>query len=411
MEQSLSRKLAEIEEDLITFTKDLIAVPTENPPGANYRACADLIARKLDSIGLDYTMIEVPASYAAPGSSGPGYCILSSYGTGVETLYFHGHYDVVPASNPAQFQPRLSEGKLFGRGSSDMKSGLACMIGAIQAMKECEVPLRGKVGLTIVVDEETGGQRGSRYLLDQGLLGRQGTGMLMAECTSGAVWNANRGAISLRVCIKGKPAHVGLHYKGVNAFEQMLEVANALMDLKQEIVKRNTKYHIEPGAARSSILMMGGQCSSGSSFNLVPGECTFTVDRRINPEENLAEEKQRLMDLFERFRQRGTDLEVQVLQEGSSAGVSETHPVAQALARSVEQVMGKAPVFEMCPALTEIRLFADLGIPGFCYGPGLLTVAHGPNEFVEVEQITKAALVYALTAAQMLGYGRHQPAL
>ena len=217
------------------------------------------------------------------------------------------------------------------------------------------------------------------------------------------VWNANRGAISLRVRIKGKPAHVGLHYEGVNAFEQMLEVANALMGVKQDISERRTQYNVEREKGRPSILMMGGRCTGGSSFNLVPSECTFTVDRRINPEEDLAEEKQRLMDLFEGFRQQGIDLDVQVLQEGTSSGVSETHPVAQSLARAIQQVMGKPPVFEMCPALTEIRFFADLGIPAFCYGPGLLTVSHGPDEFVEVEQITKVASVYALAAAQILG--------
>lgn len=403
MEQMLRQKLTEYEADLVAFTEALVAIPTENPPGAEYRACADLIARKLTAIGLNYTFLETPAAAAAPGSAGPGYCILSSYGTGGETLYFHGHYDVVPATSPAQFQPRVSEGKLFGRGSADMKSGLASMIGAIQALKACEIPLRGRIGLTIVTDEETGGQRGSRYLAERGLLGQQGIGMLMPEPTSGVVWNANRGAISLRVRIKGKPAHVGLHYEGVNAFEQMVTVANALLDYKQDIVKRHTQYNVEREEGRPSILMMGGQCTGGSSFNLVPSSCTFTVDRRINPEEDLAEEKQRLLELFDQLRQRGIDLEIEVLQEGTSSGVSETHPVAQALSRAIEQVMGKPPAFEMCPALTEIRFYADQGIPAFCYGPGLLTVSHGPEEFVAVEQITKVALVYALAAVQILG--------
>jgi len=131
---------------------------------------------------------------------------------------------VVPAVDPTQFQPHIQGGKLFGRGSSDMKSGLAAMIGAIQAIKASGITLRGKIGLTIVPDEETGGQRGSHYLAEHGLLGRQSIGMLTAEPTGGVVWNANRGAISLRVHVKGKPAHVGLHYQGVNAFEQMVTV-------------------------------------------------------------------------------------------------------------------------------------------------------------------------------------------
>src|SRR5207237_7365594 len=107
---------------------------------------------------------------------------------------------------------------------------------------------------------------------------------------------------SLRVRVKGKPAHVGLHYQGVNAFEQMLTVANALMDYKREISTRQTRFHIEPEAARASILMMGGECSAGTNFNLVPAECTFTVDSRINPEETMAAEKRRVLALIDRLR-------------------------------------------------------------------------------------------------------------
>jgi succinyl-diaminopimelate desuccinylase len=403
MEQMLRETIATYQEDLLVFTKALVAIPTENPPGVAYRACSELIAQKLAEIGLEYTLLETPAPASSSPSTDPGYCVLSSYGTGEQTLYFHGHYDVVPAPDPAQFQPWMSAGKLFGRGSSDMKSGLAAMIGAVQALKACGIPLQGKIGLTIVPDEETGGQRGSHYLAEHGLLGQQGIGMLTAEPTGGVVWNANRGAISLRVHVKGKPAHVGLHYEGVNAFEQMVVVANALLDYKHEISKRRTRFHIEPQAARASILLVGGQCTGGTNFNVVPSDCTFTVDRRINPEENLAEEKQRLLALFDRLKQQGIDLEVEIFQEAPSSGVSETHPLAQALAHSINQVVGKTPSFEMCPGLLEIRWYAQQDIPAFAYGPGLLTVSHGPQEFVPVEKITEVALIYALTAVQLIG--------
>jgi succinyl-diaminopimelate desuccinylase len=403
MEQLLREAIATSEEDLLAFTTALVAIPTENPPGRAYRACAELIAEKLTQIGLASTLLEVPAPASSASASEPGYCVLSSYGTGEPTLYFHGHYDVVPALDPAQFQPRVTEGKLFGRGSSDMKSGLAAMIGAIGALKSCAIPLKGSIGLIIVPDEETGGQRGSRYLAKHGLLGQHGIGMLTAEPTGGVVWNANRGAISFRVRVKGKAAHVGLHYEGVNAFEQMVVVANALLDYKREITTRQTHFHIEPPAARASILLIGGECTSGTNFNAVPATCTFTVDRRINPEENLAEEKQHLLDLFDQLKQQGIDLEVELFQEASSSGVSETHPVALALADTIKQVSGKAPAFELCPGLLETRWYAQQGVPAFAYGPGLLTVSHGPQEFVPIEKIAETALIYALTAVHLLG--------
>src|ERR1700720_1648307 len=121
------------------FTKRLIEIPTENPPGTAYRACAGLIAGKLAEIGLECTLVEVPAdrpgATLSDGEGAPGYCLLSSYGPGEDVLYFHGHYDVVPASSREQLQPHVRGANLFGRGSSDMKSGLAAMIAAVKAIK------------------------------------------------------------------------------------------------------------------------------------------------------------------------------------------------------------------------------------------------------------------------------------
>lgn len=388
--------------EILDFTKRLVSIPTENPPGKSYKACVDVIANKLLEIGLDYTVIDVPD--IPDRNPFPRYCLLSFHGKGKRTLYFHGHYDVVPAQNDAQFRPYVEDNKLYGRGSSDMKSGLAAMIFAIKALKECNVELKGRIGLIIVPDEETGGMRGSQYLIETGLLGKDGIGMLMPEPTSGMIWNAHRGAISLRITVKGKPAHVGLHYQGVNSFERMLVVANALLELKADIESRKTDFKIEPEAARSSILLIGGriESSSGSNFNIIPAECSFTLDRRINPEEDLETEKQRLFDLFNRLRRDGIDLEVEVLQEGRSAGFPEDHPVAKTLDKSVKMITHKLPSIEMCPGLLELRFYAQQDIPSFSYGPGLLSVSHGPNEFVNIKEIYNCAAIYALTAAQLL---------
>lgn len=408
--KSIADTLAGYEDAMVAFTSDLIAIATENPPGLSYRACADRIAQELAKFDLDATLIEAPpvthelrsANQTDMTITQPGYCLISSYGEGMSTLYFHGHYDVVPAIRQEQFQPHLRDGRLYGRGSSDMKGGIASMVYALRALKEHHIPLNGRVILTLVPDEETGGDRGSRYLVESGHLGRDGIGMLTAEPTEGAIWNANRGAISLAVTVRGKPTHVGLHYLGVNAFEQMLRVAEALMVLKGEVASRRTGFHIEPEAARSSILMMGGRCEGGSNFNLVPADCTFTIERRINPEEDLATEKQRLLDVFERLRGEGINIEIDIFQEAPSAGADEQHSLAQMLARNVARVTGQTPSFELCPGLLETRWYAQSGVPAFAYGPGLLTVSHGPDEYIPVANLTQTATVYALTACDVL---------
>jgi acetylornithine deacetylase/succinyl-diaminopimelate desuccinylase family protein len=403
LKRQLSDAVIVYQDDILQFTQELIAIATENPPGACYRPCVEAIQSKLVELGLDCQVIEVPTQEPRGGvEESPRFCILSHYGSGERTLYFHGHYDVVPASSAEQFKPYVKGGNLFGRGSSDMKSGLVAMIYAMKAIQTCDIKLDGRIGLTIVPDEETGGELGSKYLSEINVLGKNGMGMLLAEPTSGVVWNANRGAISLRVVVKGKPAHVGLHYQGINAFEKMLVVANALLELKQEVEARSTAYSIQPDPARSSILMMGGRCTGGSSFNLVPGECAFTIDRRINPEEDLQDEKRRIFETLGRLRQDGIDLDIEVLQEAESAGTSEYHPLAETLARNIEAIKGKRPRFELCPGVLENRFYARAGVPAFAYGPGLLSVSHGPNEFVEIEEIYRSTLIYSLTALDTL---------
>jgi succinyl-diaminopimelate desuccinylase len=317
-------------------------------------------------------------------------------------LYFHGHYDVVPAQSPEQFRPLRKEHFLFGRGSCDMKGGIVAMLYAILALKECVGEVGGRIGLTLVPNEETGGEGGSAWLAAQGRLGRDGIGMLLAEPTSGVVWNANRGAISLRVRVLGKSAHVGLQHQGENAFERMIQVVGRLRELKQEAEQRTTNFNIGAEQARQSILMLGGQSGGGANFNVVPQECWFTVDRRINPEENLDDEKARLIAVLESCRREGIPLEWEILQEGRSAACGEEEPLGVALKRCVAAVTGEAPRFEMCPGLLEIRFYAAQGVPAYAYGPGLLAVAHGPNEYVDLRRIIDCAAIYALTAMDVL---------
>ena len=374
---------------MVEWTEQLVAIPTENPPGVCYPQAVELIRSHLEKLGFHDTQIA-------------GDCVISFIGKGERTLYFSGHYDVVPAQDPAQFEPARKGANLFGRGSSDMKSGLAAMTYAAKAVEETGAKLNDRIGLVFVPDEENAGSRGSRFLAEQGVLGRGAIGMLTPEPTGGVVWNANRGAITLNVKIKGKTAHVGRQHEGVNAFEQMLEACQGLTKLKEEVEQRSTAYEIAPESVRRSILMMGGRCESGSNFNVVPDSCSFTIDRRINPEEDFQTEKQRLLGTLEKAREKGIDLEVEILQEGSSCGVSEEGLLGKALARSIREVTGREAQFEMCPGLLEIRFYAERGIPAFAYGPGLLTVSHGPNEFVSMDRMVECASIYALTAAEVL---------
>jgi len=386
--------------EMATFLSELIAVPTENPPGKNYRACVDLLEKRLRQIGLDCE--RVSSGTSAGDTTNSAESLLASYGQGQQVLYFHGHYDVVPAQSPEQFQPVRKEHFLFGRGSCDMKGGIVAMLYATAALKEIHADLSGRIALALVPDEETGGRRGSAWLAEHGLLGRDGIGMLLPEPTSGVVWNANRGAISIRVRIFGKSAHVGLQHQGQNAFERMCRVVEKLQRLKCEVEQRTTNFHTGATQARNSILMLGGESGGGTNFNVVPAECWFTIDRRINPEENLATEKAKLLSVLEGCKHDGIPMEWDILQEAPSASCSENEKIGKTLSRNIHAVTGETPRFEMCPGLLETRFYAARNIPAYAYGPGLLSVAHGPNEYVDLRRVIDTAATYALTALDVL---------
>ncbi|MCC6391299.1 MAG: M20/M25/M40 family metallo-hydrolase, partial [Bryobacterales bacterium] len=128
------------------------------------------------------------------------------------------------------------------------------------------------------------------------------------------------------------------------------------------------------------------------------GECRFTIDRRLNPDEDLEAERARLEEIFDEARAGGTGLEVRLTQQGRASHTSSDGPLALALAESI----GGSTRIEPCPGLLETRYYAALGIPAFAYGPGLLAVSHGPHEFVPIRNILRAAEVYASTAWRML---------
>lgn len=379
--------------DLVDFTSEMIRIPSENPPGTRYTDCAKVIARWLRDLGLTVRTVN-------PTGNGP--CVAGTYGEGGRALYFSGHYDVVPAQDRSQFNPVVRKQNLHGRGAADMKGGIAAMAFAIRALATSGFEPKGRLISISVPDEETSGPRGTIALAKAGLIERDAIGMLTMEPTSGVVWNANRGVISMRVVVHGKPAHVGLHFRGVNAFRGMLTVAEMFRALEDEVSTRQTRFAARPEAARRSVLLLGGEMSGGHNFNVVPDRVSFTLDRRTNPDEDFDAERARLLEVVERARAQGVKCDVDVLQEGRSAATDTEGALARALASSIRGVTTRSAPFELCPGVLETRHYAALGIPALAYGPGLLSVSHGPNEFVSVRKLVECAEVYALTAMRLL---------
>jgi acetylornithine deacetylase/succinyl-diaminopimelate desuccinylase-like protein len=284
-----------------------------------------------------------------------------------------------------------------------MKGGLVSMLYGAAAANELGLVADGRIVLHFVCDEETGSVAGSGHLRAAELIDPSALAMLTAEPTGGVVWHASRGAITLRVDVRGKEAHVGQAHLGVNAFEKMISVAEPLRMLGHELLRRQTAFPLESDAARGSILVIGGQAGSGANFNVVPGSAWFSVDRRLNPEEDLGEELEGLRAaIADAAAAVDAEVSVDVLQQAPSASTDAAHPAALALGRSIREIEGATPRLELCPGVLDTRWYADLGIPAFAYGPGRLDVSHGPDEFIDEKAMRRCAAVYALFARELL---------
>jgi succinyl-diaminopimelate desuccinylase len=386
-------------DEMAALVEKLVAVDTQNPPGRGLGRCGRVLRDAMARLGLSPELVELEST----GELEDPCIVRGSVGDGSRTIYFHGHFDVVPAQDPAQFQPQRRDGRIIGRGAADMKGGLVSMLYGAAAARELGLLANGRIVLHCVCDEETGSAAGSGYLREAGLIDRDALAMVTAEPTGGVVWHANRGAITLRVEVRGREAHVGRAHLGVNAFEMMLRVAEPLGALARELLEQRTAFPLDSDAARGSMLVVGGSAGSGATFNVVPGSAWFSVDRRFNPEEELETELARLTDtIAEAAGRAGADVTVDVLQRAPSASTEETHPASIALARCVAAIENASPRFELCPGVLETRWYAQLGIPAFAYGAGGLDVSHGPNEFIHEAAMRRCAAVYALFAEEML---------
>jgi acetylornithine deacetylase/succinyl-diaminopimelate desuccinylase-like protein len=363
-------------EEMAELLQALLRIDTENPPGRNLGRCGRALRDALQQRGLEPELIEVP-----PQRELEEPCVIrASVGEGEHTLYFHGHFDVVPAQSRAQFEPRREHGRISGRGSADMKGGLVSMLYGALAARALGWLEDRRIVLHFVCDEETGSVAGSGYLQAQGLIDEGAAAMLTAEPTGGVVWHAARGAITLRVTSHGKEAHVGYADQGENAFERMIKTAEPLTRLAHELHQRGT------------MLVVGGQTQAGAGFNVVPAQAWFSLDRRFNPDEDLDTELERLKSAIE-------DADVEVLQAQPAGYTDPEHPAAAALAAAVNDVEGTTPSFELCPGVLDTRWYAQLGIPAFAYGGGRLDISHGPAEYIDERAMRNCAAVYARFAA------------
>ena len=374
----------------------LVRIPTENPPGRALGRCAEVLREAMERLGIAPELIELAPSGALEDPA----IVRGSVGDGAELVYFHGHFDVVPAQSRAQFEPQRRDGRISGRGTADMKGGLVAMLYGAVAARELGLLGDRRIVLHGVCDEETGSTAGSGHLRAAGLIDPSAVAMLTAEPTGGAIWHACRGAITLRVETAGREAHVGYVHQGVNAFEHMIRIAEPLTVLSHELLREADAL---PGGERGGGRLdarRGRAGGRGRGLQRRPGLGVVLARPPLQPRGGPG----RGARAADRHGRRaaaaaGAEVTIEVLQAQPSGSTDASHPAARALAGCVEAVEGAPARFELCPGVLDTRWYSQLGIPAFAYGGGRLDVSHGPGEYIDEAAMRRCAAVYALFAA------------
>ncbi|MEU4389055.1 M20 family metallopeptidase [Kribbella sp. NPDC023855] len=377
------------EELLVLLTQRLLQATGQNPPGEEAATVAVLTAAAT-SLELD-----VVASRIEPGRDNVSITLAGGNGPGLLLL---GHTDVVPVGDGWSKDPfggELADGRIYGRGASDMKGGLAAALVALAALRG--TGLSGPVELAALMDEEETG-KGIRSYVEAA--GRSWLGCITAEPTDLQTIIGARGDSYLKVSVHGKACHAGNPADGANAIYGAAAVVAEIERLHADLA---TRPHPLLGAATWSV----GQIQGGTGGSIVPAECTLVADRRLLPGESpagvLDDLRARVAAL--RLEDRGLSVELEMPMEMPAFLTDADADLVRVTDASLADAGGPAlPLGGWTAACDGGFIARDLGVPVVVLGPGSVTdQAHRADESVGVDELVIAAKAYALTALRLLG--------
>ena len=419
---ALSVALSDRREDLIALTQDLIRIPTLNPPGENYREICDYLDRRLRGSGFQTQMIR---AHGTPGDceayprwnvvarregKRPGDCV-----------HFTSHIDVVEVGSGWTVDPfggLLRDGRIYGRGSCDMKGGLAASIIAAEAFIATFPEFAGAIEISGTADEESGGYGGVAYLAEQGFFSPQKVQhvIIPEPLQKDRVCLGHRGGWWAEIETFGEIAHGSMPFLGDCAVRHMGAVLNTFEEkLFPAMAARRTDMPVVPEGARSSTMNInaihGGQPeqppgSTALPSHCVPDSCRIVVDRRYLVEETLDGVRDEIIGLLEGLKRDRPrfDYAVRELNHVMPTMTDRDAPVARTVAAAIHDVMGKDAEFVASPGSYDQKHIDRIGKLKNCvaYGPGLLELAHKPDEYVGVDDMMDSAAVMARSLAALL---------
>jgi succinyl-diaminopimelate desuccinylase len=402
MSGSLSELVDELRDDLVALLQRLIRIPTVNPPGECYEAFVADFRSVLDEYGYATEVHHAPAELAPLGQGLPRPNLIGKLEGDGPLVHLNGHYDVVPVGNDWTKDPfggELVDGRIYGRGAADMKSGLAAQVIAVEALKRAG--LEPNVHQSAVPDEETVGVRnaGMGWLVEQGLL--EGDAVIITEPFGpDGVGIGHKGAIWGEITIFGVQAHGSAPQLGVNAIEIMASYLGHLdQHLRPQLEQRTTDYGVTPDNPRSTLSF--DTIRGGHATNIVPDRCTVTFNRRLVPGEDLDSARRELLEPLQDVRHSYHEL-----YSTEPTLVSEDEPVVQAARRAVAQ-LGLTPRILISAGSDDQRFVVhNAGISNsLVYGPGRTPLSHVADEHITVEDLVLGTKGLALIVADLLEGG------
>jgi len=420
---SIERILAEVDraaDEIVQFTADLVRIPTVNPPGDEYEACAHFLGGFLKRRGFE---IEYIAADGRPEHTAryPRVNVVGSRRGGAgPVVHLNGHIDVVPAGDGWTVDPfggEVRDGKIYGRGVCDMKAGIAAAVFAAEAIARAGVALPGTIEISGTVDEESGGFAGVAHLAERGRIatGRTDYVIIPEPLNVDRICIGHRGVYWFEVTARGRIGHGSMPFLGVSAIDGMGRLLQSVREeLMPALAARRTAVPVVPPGARHATInvngIAGGQPIDGIQTPCVADLCRATFDRRFLIEEGFDATRQEIVELVDRIAAtaQGVRFDVRDLMVVHPTRTPDDSPVIAALEQSIHSVLGRRAQRIASPGTYDHKHVARIaGIPHcVAYGPGELELAHQPDEYCRIEDIVNAAKVIALATLDLMGAGR-----
>ncbi|MGO4888414.1 peptidase [Anaerobacillus sp. MEB173] len=400
----------------IAFLKQLVQVPSTQ---GNEAKVQQIVAEKLFRLGLNVDIWELDGeqlkkhpyffSSRETFEGSPNVVGVLKGSGGGRSIVLNGHVDVVPEGDVRQwnhdpYSGEVIDGKMFGRGVTDMKGGNVSLLLAIEALQSLNIKLKGDVIFHSVVEEESGGAGTLAAILR----GYTADAAIIPEPTNLKIFPKQQGSKWFRLNVKGRAAHGGTRYHGVSAIEKSIVVLNQIEKLEKIRNERidDPLYSQIPIPIPINIgkIEGGDWPSSVADVVKLEGRIGIAPNERIEDAQNELEKwVERLADIDPWFKESPVELEWFGARWLPGA-IELDHPLMDALSKNYEDVCDKKPIVEASPWGTDGGLLTQVGsTPSIVFGPGVTNLAHFPNEYIHLDSIFQAAEIIALTLIDWCG--------